>query len=80
MVFVFWDKLFYLGYIGLATYHNPTIRLLQPVALLSFFCAVRVFTPLSNSWKVVLSSAIACHSFGADQAQLFAMSSCRLWG
>ena len=57
MVFVFWDKLFYLGYIGLATYHNPTIRLLQPVALLSFLLAVRVFTSFSNSWKVVLSSA-----------------------
>jgi hypothetical protein len=58
MVFVFWDKLFYLGYVGLATYHNPTIRLLQPVALLSFLCAVRVFTPSSNSWKVVLVSAL----------------------
>ncbi|MGA2490421.1 MAG: hypothetical protein ABSF99_09620 [Anaerolineales bacterium] len=56
MIFVFWDKLFYLGYIGLATYHNPTIRLLQPVALLSFLCAIRVFTPFSNSWKVILSS------------------------
>ena len=58
MVFVFWDRLFYLGYIGLATYHNPTIRLLQPVALLSFLCAVRAFTPKSNSWKIVLSSII----------------------
>ncbi len=58
MVFVFWDKLFYLGYIGLAIYHNPTIRLLQPVALLSFLCALRVFTPFPNSWKVVLSSML----------------------
>jgi len=58
MVLVFWDKLFYLGYIGLATYHNPTIHLLQPVALLSFLLAVRVFTQFSNSWKVVLSSAL----------------------
>jgi hypothetical protein len=58
MVFVFWDKLFYLGYIGLATYHNPTIRLLQPIALLSFLCAVRIFTSNSNSWKVVLSSLL----------------------
>jgi hypothetical protein len=56
MVFAFWDKLFYLGYIGLSTYHNPTIRLLQPVALLGFFCAMRIFTLKSNSWKVVLSS------------------------
>lgn len=58
MVFAFWDRLFYLGYIGVATYHNPTIRLLQPVALLSFLCAVRVFTPPPHSWKVVLSSAL----------------------
>jgi len=58
MVFVFWDKLFYLGYIGLATYHNPTIHLLQPVALLGFLCAVRVFTTQSNTWKVVLSSIL----------------------
>lgn len=58
MVFVFWDKLFYLGYIGLATYHNPTIRLLQPVALLSFLCGVRVFTAHSNSWKIALLSAV----------------------
>jgi hypothetical protein len=41
----------------LATYHNPTIHLLKPVALVSFLCAVRVFTHLRNSWKVVLSSA-----------------------
>ena len=58
MVFVFWDKLFYLGYIGLSTYHNPTIRLLQPVALLSFLCAVRIVTSNSNSWKMVLSSLL----------------------
>lgn len=58
MIFFLLDRHFYLGYIGLATYHNPTIRLLQPVALLSFVCAVRVFTPLPNSWKVVLSSAL----------------------
>jgi hypothetical protein len=58
MVFAFWDKLFYLGYIGLATYHNPTIRLLQPVALLSFLCSLRVFTSYSNSWKFILLSAL----------------------
>ncbi len=56
MVFAFWDKLFYLGYIGISTYHNPTIRLLQPVALLTYFCAMRIFASKSNSWKVVLSS------------------------
>jgi hypothetical protein len=57
MLFVFWDRLFYLGYIGLATYHNPTIQLLKPVALISLIFAVRVFTFVQNSWKVILSSA-----------------------
>jgi hypothetical protein len=58
MIFVFWDKLFYLGYIGIATYHNPTTQLLKPVALVSFICALRVFSPGGSSWKVVLLSAL----------------------
>lgn len=57
MLLVFWDAHFYLGYIGLAVYHNPTIQLLKPVALVSFIYAVRVFTSLHNSRKVILLSA-----------------------
>jgi hypothetical protein len=36
-----WDGLFYFGYVGLASYHNPTIHLLRPFALLSFILACR---------------------------------------
>lgn len=38
------DGQFYFGYIGLANYHNPTIHMLRPIALLSFVLAVRVFS------------------------------------
>ena len=38
-----WDGLFYFGYVGLANYHNPTIHLLRPFALLSFILACRAF-------------------------------------
>lgn len=44
------DGRFYFGYIGLANYHNPTIHLLRPVALLSFIHALSIFkqSPSSN--------------------------------
>lgn len=57
MVFVFWDKLYYLGYIGLANFHNPTILLLRPVAIASFICAVRIFSSANNTWKFTLLAA-----------------------
>jgi hypothetical protein len=58
MVFAIWDKSFYAGYIGMATYHNPTTQLLKPVALASFVFALRVFSPGRSSWKMVLLSAL----------------------
>ena len=36
MLLAFWDRLFYLGYIGLEIFHNPTTPLLRPLALASF--------------------------------------------
>jgi hypothetical protein len=57
MLFAFWDGLFYLGYIGLATYHNPTIHLLRPVALLSFLVSIRIFSHPRNSSRFVAASA-----------------------
>ena len=39
-----WDRQFYFGYLGISTYHNPTILLLKPVAILQFFIAVKVFS------------------------------------
>jgi len=35
-LFFFQDQKFYLGYIGIISYHNPTIILLRPLALLNF--------------------------------------------
>jgi hypothetical protein len=70
MVFVFLDRLFYLGYIGLATYHNPTIRLLQPVALLSFFLRRAGFHASFQLVEGCPFVSITGHPFGADQAQL----------
>lgn len=51
------DGQFYFGYIGLANYHNPTIHMLRPVALLSFIQAVRVFRQNNaTGMKIVLSA------------------------
>ncbi|MCL4531090.1 MAG: hypothetical protein M1282_16995 [Chloroflexi bacterium] len=40
----FKDHAFYLGYVGIVSYHNPTIILLRPLALLQFIYALRGFT------------------------------------
>jgi hypothetical protein len=62
------DHQFYFGYIGLASYHNPTVHLLRPLALLEFIFALRIFksdsgqTPGVHSrsplWMVLLSAII----------------------
>ncbi len=53
------DGLYYYGYIGLANYHNPTIHLLRPFALVSFLFAIRA---LENSrspfWMVLVSAGL----------------------
>lgn len=53
------DGRYYFGYIGLANYHNPTVLLLRPLAILSFIFGVGIFeqkkAPL---WAVVLSAFI----------------------
>ena len=53
------DKQFYFGYIGLASYHNPTVHLLRPFALLGFIFAARAFrVPRSPVWMVLLSAGV----------------------
>jgi len=53
------DGKFYFGYIGLANYHNPTVHLLRPFALASFFFAARAFlVPRSPAWMLALSAAL----------------------
>jgi hypothetical protein len=58
MLLAFSDNLYYFGYIALANYHNPTIILLRPFALISFILGVRAFTGSNNSWKLILASSI----------------------
>ena len=45
------DQKFYLGYIGMITYHNPTIILLRPFAVVQFIYAVQCFTDSMFAWK-----------------------------
>lgn len=49
---VFWllDRRMYLGYIGITSYHNPSIILLKPFAILQFIYAYRLFTNRKLSW------------------------------
>ena len=58
MLLIFRDNLYYFGYIALANYHNPTIILLRPFALISFLLGVRAFTGIINSRKLILGSGI----------------------
>jgi len=44
-----WDSMYYYGYIGLASYHNPTTHLLRPIALLIFMLIERMFRELGLS-------------------------------
>jgi hypothetical protein len=53
------DGLYYYGYIGLANYHNPTIHLLRPFALVSYLFALRALEiPRSPFWMVLASAGL----------------------
>ncbi len=53
------DGNYYFGYIGLASYHNPTVHLLRPFALASFILAIRSLEAVrSPLWMVVVSALI----------------------
>ncbi len=52
------DGAYFFGYIGLADYHNPTVHVLRPFALLMFIVAMEVLNCPKHSWWVVASSAI----------------------
>jgi hypothetical protein len=57
------DGLYYFGYIGLASYHNPTVHLLRPFALVSFLFALRALeVQRSPFWMVVVSAAVIIFS------------------
>ncbi len=51
------DGSYYYGYIGLANYHNPTIHLLKPFALLSFIYAIKAVSGERSSWGHIALAA-----------------------
>jgi len=56
---VFEDDLFYLGYIGINTYHNPTINWLKPLAIFLFIYAVQLTEESAHiHWVNVLVAAM----------------------
>ncbi len=71
MLLVPWDRLYYLGYIGLANYHNPTIHLLKPVALVCFILALRGFSPGRRFVEDHPGGSILDDFIGADQTKFF---------
>ncbi len=52
------DGAYYLGYIGLANYHNPTVHVLRPFALLLFIIALRVLQPAHRPGWLLLAAAL----------------------
>lgn len=53
------DGAYYFGYIGLANYHNPTVHMLRPFALLMFIFAMEVLRcPVSSIWKVLVAALV----------------------
>lgn len=58
MLLAFQDGFFYYGYIGLANYHNPTIHLLKPVALLSLIYAIRAAGGEHSNWRDISLAAL----------------------
>ena len=53
------DERFYFGYIGLANYHNPTIQLLRPFAVVLFILSLRVFNHKKNpTWLIVFAALL----------------------
>ncbi len=55
------DNKMYLGYLGITSYHNPTILVLKPLALIQFIIAYRSFqsnSPLSK-WEIGLGFIVS---------------------
>jgi len=57
------DGRYYFGYVGLANYHNPTVQVLRPVALLVFILALQVFRSSRNpKWMSATAAALVVSS------------------
>lgn len=65
MILALKDGLFYFGYIGIANYHNPTVNLLKPAAILSVMLAEKALNHAANKKSLVfLSAAVIALSAG----------------
>lgn len=54
------DEWMYLGYIGISSYHNPTILLLRPLAILQFLIATKVIQGRKAGWiEIALTAFIS---------------------
>ena len=51
------QKVFYLGYIGINTYHNPTITLLKPFGFLLFIIAIQAFRRTIHHHSIIVAIA-----------------------
>jgi hypothetical protein len=58
LLLVYRDMRFYFGYVGLITYHNPTIILLRPLALMQFIVTIRGFRETTSRWIQVIPAVI----------------------
>ena len=59
MIFLPFDHLWYIGgYVWPNTYHNPTVLLLKPLAILQFWYSYRALEGRNFSWPVVLLMAL----------------------
>ena len=57
LVYIF-DRVLYFGYLGMTTYHNPTIILLRPFAILQLIFAVRGLEERDSRRNQVLLAAV----------------------
>jgi hypothetical protein len=56
---VFFDLHLYFGYLGIANYHNPTINLLKPLAVLNLMYAVKAFQkPKHKTIDIVIAALL----------------------
>ncbi len=54
----FWDRHLYFGYIGINVYHNATMAVLKPLALLLFYAGAQVYLSRSKSVILILACAV----------------------
>lgn len=68
------DSAIYFGYLHPNTYHNPTILVLTPLALLIFFRTIKFFSQKKQEWNaIVLIGCMSLAALSCIAKQSFAM-------